>query len=90
MGAMRLNNTSINRSSLTAVGVSKGELKFGKNDLSPAVQKMYAFKGLLWGIKCSNIFCSFLYVLLSVVTKLFAFTNLTSSSFTAVVVCKGS
>ena len=49
-------------------------MKIDINDLSPAVQKIYAFKGLLWGIKSSNIFCRFLYVLLSVVTKLFALT----------------
>jgi len=40
MGAMMLNNTQINRSSLTAVGVCKGGLKFGKNDLFPAVQQL--------------------------------------------------
>jgi len=36
-----LNNTSFNRSSsFTSVGVSKGGLKFGKNDLSSAVLKI--------------------------------------------------
>jgi len=72
-------NTAINRSSFKAVAVLKGGLKINENDLSPAVQKIYAFKSLLWGIKYSNIFCNFLHVLLSVVTKLFAFTNLTLS-----------
>jgi len=40
MAAMMCKNTSINRSSLTAVEVSKGGLKFGKNDLSLAVLKI--------------------------------------------------
>ena len=41
MGAMMLNNTSINRSSFNTVRVSKGGgLKFDKNELSPAVQKI--------------------------------------------------
>jgi len=45
MGAIMLINTSINRSSSKGVGVRKGGLKFDKNDLSPAVLKM-------WTIKC--------------------------------------
>jgi len=41
MGAMMLINTSINWSSSKAVGVCNGGgLKFGKNDLSPAAQKI--------------------------------------------------
>ena len=39
-GAMMLNKTSMNRSSSKAVGVCKGGMKFDKNDLSPAVQKI--------------------------------------------------
>jgi len=73
---MMLTYTSINRLSSKAVGVWKGGLKYDKNDLSPAVQKILAIKCLLWGIKYSNIFRTFLYVLLSFVTKLFAFTNI--------------
>ena len=52
-----LNNTSINRSSLKAVGNSKGVLKFDENDLSPDVLKIWAIKCLLWVIKYSNIQC---------------------------------
>jgi len=51
-------------------------VKFGKNGLSLAVLNIRATKCLLWGIKSSNIFSSFLYFLLSVFTKLFACTNL--------------
>jgi len=40
MGAIMFHLTPINRSSLTAVEVSKGGLKFGKNDLSSAVLKI--------------------------------------------------
>jgi len=40
MGAMMLNNTSINKSSFEAVGVRKGRLKIDKNDLSSAAQKI--------------------------------------------------
>jgi len=71
-------NTSIDRSSSKAGGC-KGGVKFDKIDLSPAVLKIKAIKCLLWGIKCSNIFWSFLYVLLSVVKKLIASTNLIPS-----------
>ena len=39
LGAMMLNNNSINRSFFTAVGDSKGGgVKFDKHDLSPALQ----------------------------------------------------
>jgi len=59
-----LNNTSINRSFFKAVGVRKeGGVNIDKNDLSPVVQKIYAFKSLL-GKKVLNIFLRFLYVLL--------------------------
>jgi len=47
---------TINRSSSKAVRVCMGGLKFDKNDLSPAVQKILAIKCLLWGINCTNIF----------------------------------
>jgi len=40
MGAMMLNKTSTNRSSVKAVGVCKGRLKFDKNDLSLPVRKI--------------------------------------------------
>jgi len=77
MGSWMFNSTSIKRSSSKAMGVCKGGgVKFHRNDLSPAVLKIKAFKNLLWGIKCSSIFVGFLYVLLSLITKLFAFTNL--------------
>jgi len=61
-------NTSINRSSLEAVGVRKGGLKIDKNDIYPAVQKTQTFKSLL-GNKVFEIFLRFLFVLLSMVTK---------------------
>jgi len=51
MGAMTFSNTLINRSSSKAMEVCKRGLKFDKNDLSPAVLKIWAFKSLLWGIK---------------------------------------
>ena len=50
---MMINNTLMNRSSSKAEGAIKGGgLKFDKNDLTPAVLKIWAFKSLLWGIKC--------------------------------------
>jgi len=79
MGAMILIYTSINRSFSKAVGACKGGLIFRKNDLSLAVLNIKAIKCTLWGMKCSNIFLSVPYVLLSVLTKLFAFTNLIPS-----------
>jgi len=52
-------NTSINRSSFETVAVCKGGgLKFGKNDVSSAVQKIQAFKSLL-GNKCFKYFYVF-------------------------------
>jgi len=53
MGAMMLIYTSVNMPSSKAVGVCKGGLKFDKNDLSPADQKILAIKCLLWGRKCT-------------------------------------
>jgi len=52
-------NILINRSSSKAVGVGKGGLKFDKNNLSPAVQKIQAFKGIL-GNKCLKYFYVFI------------------------------
>jgi len=55
MRAMMLSNTSINRSSFKAMRVSRGGVKFDKNDLSSGVLKIQAIKCFLWGIKFSNI-----------------------------------
>jgi len=50
------NNVSINRDSFKAVGIGirGGGLKFDRNDLTPAVLKIWAFLRLLWGIKSSK------------------------------------
>ena len=79
MRAMMMNNTPINRSFSKPVGVCSGRLKFVKKRPISSRLKDTGVRNLSWVITCLKVSLRFLYDLLSVVFKLFAFTNLIPS-----------